>query len=128
MANLILYRGHKAFIILNRYPYNNGHLMVVPYEHASSLEQMDVPTLTELMLLVNRALAALRQTMSPDGFNVGVNLGRAAGAGLDQHVHIHVVPRWFGDTNFMPVLGESRVIPQLLQETYAQLMPAIGKA
>ena len=126
-ANLVLYRGDKAFIILNRYPYNNGHLMVVPYEHVSTLEEMDVDTLTELMLLVNRALAALRETMSPDGFNIGVNLGRAAGAGLDKHVHMHVVPRWSGDTNFMPVLGECRVIPQLLQETYAQLMPAIRK-
>jgi ATP adenylyltransferase len=125
--NLVLYRGRKAYVILNRYPYNNGHLMVVPYEHVANLEDVDTETLTELMLLVNRALAALRETMAPDGFNVGINLGRAAGAGLDQHVHIHVVPRWRGDTNFMPVLDETRVIPQMLQETYALLMPAIRK-
>jgi ATP adenylyltransferase len=127
VANFVLYRGHRAYMILNRYPYNNGHLMVVPYEHVSSLEDLDADTLTELMLLVNRGLAALREVMSPDGFNIGVNLGRAAGAGIDAHVHIHVVPRWNGDTNFMPVLEETRVIPQMLQETYAQLMPAIRK-
>jgi len=126
-ANLVLYRGNRAYIILNLYPYNNGHLMVVPYEHVSSLEDLDAETLTELMLLVKRSLAALRETMHPDGFNIGVNLGQAAGAGIYEHVHIHVVPRWQGDTNFMPVLAETRVIPQMLEDTYAQLAAVIGK-
>jgi len=126
-ANYVLYRGERAYIILNLYPYNNGHLMVVPYEHVASLEDLDAATLTELMALTKQGLAALRKAMDPDGFNVGVNLGRAAGAGIHDHVHIHIVPRWEGDTNFMPVLGETRVIPQMLGETYTQLLSAIGK-
>jgi ATP adenylyltransferase len=126
-ANYVLYRGERAYIILNLYPYNNGHLMVVPYEHMASLEDLDAPTLTELMLLTKRSLAALREAMAPDGFNVGVNLGRAAGAGIHDHVHVHIVPRWEGDTNFMPVLGETRVIPQMLGDTYTQLLSAIRK-
>ncbi|MEA3346389.1 MAG: HIT domain-containing protein [Chloroflexota bacterium] len=121
-ANYILYRGERAYIMLNLYPYNNGHLMVVPYEHVASLEGLGVETLTELMLLIKRSLAALREAMAPDGFNIGVNVGQAAGAGIQEHVHIHIVPRWEGDTNFMPVLGETRVIPQMLRETYDQLL------
>jgi len=123
--NLVLWRGERAFLILNRYPYNNGHLMVVPYAHASSLEALDPPTLTELMLLLNRGLAALRAAMHPDGFNVGVNLGRAAGAGVEAHVHLHVVPRWAGDTNFMPVVGDTRVVPQTWLQTYDQVKAAL---
>ena len=119
--NLVLHRGERAFLVLNRYPYNNGHLMVVPYAHVPSLEDLDAPTLTETMLLLNRGLAALRAAMDPGGFNVGVNLGRAAGAGIDDHVHIHVVPRWAGDTNFMPVVGDMRVVPQTWLETYDML-------
>lgn len=126
-ADYVLYRGERAYVILNLYPYNNGHLMVVPYEHVSSLEDLDSETLTELMLLVKRSLATLRKAMAPHGFNVGVNLGQAAGAGIHEHVHIHIVPRWEGDTNFMPVLGETRVIPQMLEETYAQLLAVVGK-
>lgn len=122
-ANYILDRGERAYIILNLYPYNNGHLMVVPYKHVASLEDLETETLTELMLLVNRSLAALREAMAPHGFNIGVNLGRAAGAGIHSHVHIHIVPRWEGDTNFMPVLGETRVIPQMLEDTYTRLLP-----
>lgn len=126
-ANYVLYRGERAYIILNLYPYNNGHLMVVPYKHVASLEDLDTETLTELMLLVKRSLAALREAMAPDGFNIGVNLGRAAGAGIYEHVHIHIVPRWEGDTNFMPVLGETRVIPEMLEDTYARLLAVIKK-
>jgi len=126
-ANYVLYRGERGYIILNLYPYNNGHLMVVPYEHAASLEDLETETLTELILLVNRGLAALREAMAPQGFNIGVNLGPAAGAGIHEHVHIHIVPRWEGDTNFMPVLGETRVIPQMLEDTYAQLLAAIQR-
>lgn len=119
--NLVLLRGERAFAILNRFPYNNGHFMVVPYAHVPSLEDLDPDTLTEMMLLLNRGLAALRQLMRPDGFNVGANLGRAAGAGIDEHVHIHAVPRWMGDTNFMPVVGAMRVVPQTWLQTYDEL-------
>jgi ATP adenylyltransferase len=119
----MLYRGQFAFITLNRYPYNNGHLMIIPYAHVASLENLDPPTLTELMLLTNRGLAALRQAYHPDGFNIGVNLGQAAGAGVADHVHIHIVPRWSADTNFMPIVGETRVIPETLDQTYARLRP-----
>jgi ATP adenylyltransferase len=124
--SLVLLRGERAFLILNRFPYNNGHLMVVPYAHRPSLEDLDAPTLTEMMLLLNRGLAALRATMHPDGFNVGANLGRASGAGIHEHVHLHVVPRWAGDTNFMPVVGDTRVVPQTWLETYDQLKAALS--
>lgn len=126
-ANYVLYRGQRAYVILNLYPYNNGHLMVVPYEHVASLEELETETLTELMLLTKRCLAALREAMAPHGFNIGVNLGRAAGAGIEDHVHVHIVPRWQGDTNFMPVLGETRVIPQTLEDTYSRLLAVIRK-
>jgi len=123
--NLVLHRGERAFLILNRYPYNNGHFMAVPYDHLPSLENLDPPTLMEMMLLLNRGLAALRQAMGPDGFNVGVNIGHVAGAGIEDHVHIHAVPRWAGDTNFMPVVGDMRVIPQTWLQTYDQLKAAL---
>jgi ATP adenylyltransferase len=119
--NYILYRGERAYLILNLYPYNNGHIMVVPYQHVASLEDLDVPTLTEMMLLLNRSLKALRKAITPAGFNIGVNLGEAAGAGITEHVHIHIVPRWFGDTNFMPVVADLRVIPEQLESTYDRL-------
>jgi ATP adenylyltransferase len=101
------------------------YLMVVPYQHAPSLENLDAPTLTEMMLLLNRSLQALRQAITPAGFNIGVNLGEAAGAGITEHVHIHVVPRWFGDTNFMPVVADLRVIPELMENTYTKLQAAL---
>jgi len=125
--NLVLYRGELAFLILNRFPYNNGHLMVVPYAHVASPEALEPAVLTEMMLLLNRSLAALRSAMEPDGFNAGLNLGHVAGAGVEDHVHIHVVPRWLGDTNFMPVVGETRVIPETLDQTYARLRPLFDK-
>ena len=123
--NLVLLRGERAFLILNRYPYNNGHFMSVPYDHVPSLENLDPPTLTEMMLLVNRGMAALRACMRPDGFNLGANLGQVAGAGIEDHVHIHAVPRWAGDTNFMPVVGGMRVVPQIWQQTYDTLKAAL---
>jgi ATP adenylyltransferase len=123
--NLVLFRGERAFLILNRYPYNNGHFMVVPYVHVSSLEDLDAPTLTEMMLLLNRGMAALRAAASPDGFNIGANLGRIAGAGIEEHVHIHTVPRWAGDTNFMSVVGNTRVIPETWLQTYDSLLAAL---
>lgn len=123
--NLILLRGEHAFLILNRFPYNNGHFMAVPYSHVPSLELLDPPTLTEIMLLVNRGIRALRDSMSPEGFNVGANLGQVAGAGIQEHVHVHVVPRWLGDTNFMPVVGNLRVVPETWLQTYDRLLAAL---
>ncbi len=117
----VLYRGEHCYVTLNRYPYSNGHLMVIPYAHVSSLEDLDAPTLTEMMQTVNLALAVLREAYDPHGFNIGVNLGKAAGAGIAEHVHMHIVPRWTADTNFMPVVGHTRVIPELLDDTYARL-------
>jgi ATP adenylyltransferase len=123
--SLILFRGKRAFLILNRFPYNNGHLMVVPYLHVPSLEDLDPPTLAEMMLLLNQGLAALRAAMHPDGFNLGANLGHVAGAGIEEHVHLHVVPRWLSDTNFMAVVGDMRVIPQTWLQTYDQVKAAL---
>jgi len=125
--NYILYRGQRCFIMLNIYPYNNGHLMIAPYQHAASVEDLDEETLTELMLLLNKSLRLLRRAMGPRGFNIGINLGKAAGAGIEEHVHIHIVPRWEGDTSFMPVLAETKVIPELLDGTYEKLMAALEK-
>ena len=123
--DLVLWRGEHGFVILNRYPYNNGHLMVVPYEHTPSIEELEPEALLDLMTMVQQSLALLRKAMNPDAFNVGINLGEAAGAGIVAHVHIHIVPRWSGDTNFMPVLGQTRVIPDALDNTYDSLMEAL---
>jgi ATP adenylyltransferase len=126
-AEHILHRGEFCYVTLNRYPYSNGHLMVIPYRHAPSLEDLPAATLTELMLAVNLSLAALREAYDPHGFNLGVNLGKAAGAGIAEHVHMHIVPRWTADTNFMPVVGETRVIPELLEGAYTRLRPIFDK-
>jgi ATP adenylyltransferase len=123
----ILYRGEFCYVTLNRYPYSNGHLMVIPYVHVPSLEDLDELTLGEMMQVVNLSLTALREAYAPHGFNVGVNLGKAAGAGIADHVHMHVVPRWTADTNFMPVVAETRVIPELLDEAYARLKPIFAR-
>ncbi len=123
--NLLLVRGAHAFIVLNLYPYTNGHLMVAPNQHCGELESLDDETLKEMMLLVSKGIRALRRTMNPQGFNVGANLGRVAGAGVEDHVHFHVVPRWNGDTNFMPVLADTRMIPELLPQTYDNLLAAM---
>ncbi len=123
-ANYILQRGETCYVMLNLYPYNNGHLMVSSYRHVPSPEQLEEDELTEMMLLVNRSLKALRRAMRPDGFNIGANIGKAAGSGIEDHVHIHVVPRWDADTNFMPIFAHTRVIPELLDETYQKLKAA----
>jgi ATP adenylyltransferase len=120
--NLLLHRGERTFATLNLYPYNNGHLMVAPYDHTGDLDALDPATAAELMSLTQQSVAALRQAYSPDGFNIGLNLGKAAGAGLPGHLHVHVVPRWNGDTNFMPVLGETKVLPEALDETFDRLV------
>lgn len=116
--NLILHRGRRAFVIFNRYPYTNGHLMVAPYRETANLEELDEEELLEIHQLVVRATRWLRQAYGPEGFNIGVNLGKAAGAGIPVHVHWHIVPRWSGDTNFMTTVGDVRVIPQSLDSAY----------
>lgn len=115
---LILHRGRHAFVIMNLYPYNNGHLMVVPFAHVDDLRALEAPALAEFTGLIQRCEDALDDAMGPEGFNVGINQGRAAGAGIAEHLHAHVIPRWIGDTNFMPAVNDTRVIPQHLTETY----------
>ncbi|HEV8310993.1 MAG TPA: HIT domain-containing protein [Methylomirabilota bacterium] len=117
----ILDRSRSAFLILNTFPYSSGHLMIAPNRHAASPEDLDDQESLDLMRVTRRALAALRAVYRPDGFNLGVNMGRAAGAGIEGHFHLHVVPRWAGDTNFMPVVGAVKVIPESLDETYRRL-------
>ncbi len=122
--SLILHRGERAYAILNAYPYNPGHLMAVPYRHVAGLDELDPDELHEMADLCQRAVRALKATSGPAAFNVGINAGGAAGAGIAEHIHQHVVPRWTGDTNFMPVIGQTRVLPELLAETYERLAPA----
>lgn len=123
----ILYRGARAYVIMNLYPYNNGHLMVVPYAHVDTIAALDGETLNEVMGLAQRSQAVLAEAMRPQGFNLGMNQGRAAGAGIADHVHMHLLPRWIGDTNFMPALGDVRVMPQHLDETYQLLRPGFAE-
>lgn len=120
-ANLILHRGKRNFVVMNLYPYNNGHLMIVPFRHARSVEKLSAPELAEALDLVKRSIAALRKVSKPHGFNVGINIGRVAGAGIENHVHVHVVPRWNGDTNFMPVLGETKIISEDLRKSWVNV-------
>ncbi len=120
-SNLIVHRGERCFVILNLYPYTNGHLMVAPYEHTASLPDLDADTVAEMMALAQRSMRLLEVTYEPHGYNVGFNQGRVAGAGVEHHIHMHVVPRWGGDTNFMPVLADVRVMPQTLEQTYDAL-------
>lgn len=116
--NLIVFRGEHSFVILNRFPYTSGHLMVLPYEHVDSLDALNAETRFEMIELVNKASTVLGDLYTPEGFNLGANLGSAAGAGIEQHVHLHVVPRWIGDTNFMSTVGETRVLPEALEESW----------
>ncbi len=124
-ANLVIVRARHCYALLNNYPYNGGHLMVVPYRQVPSLEDLTDEEMLEVMQVGRRCMAALRKTMKPDGFNVGFNLGRVAGAGIVEHLHMHIVPRWLGDTNFMPVLAGTAVLPQALREVAAQLRRAL---
>ncbi|HUZ83983.1 MAG TPA: HIT domain-containing protein [Gaiellales bacterium] len=123
-GSLIVHRGRHAFAMLNLYPYSHGHLMVAPFRHVASPGALDSPERAEVWELMVRAIAALDAAMSPDGYNSGLNLGRVAGAGVEDHVHLHVVPRWSGDTNFMPVLADVRVIPEHLTRTLATVRAA----
>lgn len=120
-ANLIVHRGERCFVILNLFPYTNGHLMIAPYEHVGALQELPPETTAEMMALAQRAIGVLEERYAPHGFNVGFNQGRVAGAGVEHHIHMHVVPRWGGDTNFMPVLADTRVMPQTLEQTYEAL-------
>jgi len=116
--NFILYRGALCFVMLNIYPYNNGHLMVVPYEHVASIADLPAEAMAEVGYMTQRVVGVLRESLSPTGFNIGINQGYPAGAGVADHVHVHVVPRWVGDTNFMSVIGDTRVMPQSLESCY----------
>jgi len=122
--SLIVHRARLNFIILNRYPYTSGHLMIAPYQHVSRLQQVDDETSAEMMRLVRRSEQLLEQTYQPQGINLGMNLGEAAGAGIEQHIHMHVLPRWFGDANFMTSVGSTRIIPEELSVTWARLSHA----
>ncbi len=119
--NYILYRGDKNFIILNSYPYNPGHLMVAPHRHVANLEELTEEERHEHFEIVSRSIKVLRQVFNPGGFNIGINVGKAAGAGIVDHFHTHIVPRWQGDTNFVTVLADIRVLPEALAETYQKL-------
>ncbi len=121
--NLILFQGRRAFVIMNRFPYNSGHLMIVPRRHCLDFEELERAEVQELFELSRLSLKILKATFRPQGFNIGVNIGRAAGAG-EEHLHVHIVPRWAGDTNFMPVLSEAKVVPEYLDETYRRLHDA----
>ena len=123
-ANLIVHRGERCFVILNLFPYTNGHLMVAPFEHIGLLQDVDAPTVAEMMGLAQRAIERLEEVYEPEGYNVGFNQGRIAGAGYEGHIHLHVVPRWAGDTNFMTVIADTRVLPQSLEDSYAAVRDA----
>ena len=125
-GSYIVHRGEACFVILNTFPYNNGHLMVSPYRHVPSIEQLEEDELLELMTLSRRCLSALRDVYGPEGYNLGINQGKVAGAGVEDHVHQHIVPRWGADTNFMPVIGSTRVLPQSLADSWAALREAFG--
>ena len=127
VANLVIIRDRTCYALLNRYPYNGGHLMIVPYKQVANFDSLTDEELADLWKLARRCINGLKQVMKPDGFNVGLNLGKVAGAGIEEHLHIHVVPRWSGDTNFMPVLANTRVVPQALDELAAQLRTALAR-
>jgi ATP adenylyltransferase len=121
--NLLLFRNEHAMVLMNKYPYNNGHILVAPVAHTSDLSELTESEYGQTMELFRFSLKALESLMDPEGFNAGLNLGKTGGAGLEEHVHFHIVPRWHGDTNFMPVISNLRVIPEAIRETYRYLKP-----
>jgi len=121
--NLILFKGRLTTVLMNKYPYNNGHLLVAPIRHVPELDDLKIEELIDLMEKIRASINFIRKEMNPDGFNVGLNLGKVAGAGVAAHLHFHIVPRWNGDTSFMTVLGQTRVIPESLEDTYKRLKP-----
>jgi len=125
--NLVIARDRTCFALLNRYPYAGGHVMTVPYKETADFAELTRDEMADLMALTQRCQSALKETMSPDGFNVGINQGKVAGAGIVEHLHIHIVPRWNGDTNFMPVVGGTSVVPEALLETAAKLRTAMAR-
>jgi len=127
-AHLLVERGATVAVALNRYPYNNGHVMIAPYRHIDAVELMNTAEMTEMMEQTGRVCRHLKAMMRPDGFNIGINQGAAAGAGLKDHLHLHIVPRWQGDTNFMPVFADVKIIPQALDELWVKLQAALSAA
>jgi ATP adenylyltransferase len=123
--NLILIRGNFCFVIMNLYPYNSGHLMIVPYRHVPSIIDLSDEETTESMMLIKQMIKAIKIVSHPDGFNIGSNIGRTAGAGIDKHVHFHIVPRWSGDTNFLPILADTKMISEDMRETYRKLKQSL---
>lgn len=126
-ANLVIARDRTCFALLNRYPYNGGHILVLPYKYVADLNGLTDEELSDLWQLSRRCVNALTAVMKPDGFNIGINLGKVAGAGIEQHLHLHIVPRWNGDTNFMPVLGSTSILPEALTDLAAKLRTALAK-
>ena len=126
--NLLVYRGGLCFVIMNKFPYNNGHLMVVPYRHEAHFENLTAEENLEMMALLQQAVKVLKKVMSPQGFNIGMNVGKTAGAGIDAHLHFYIVPRWDGDTNFMPVTGHTKVVSEGLWEAWEKLTTAFQKS
>jgi len=126
-ANGILLRGRHAFVMLNAYPYNPAHLMISPYDHVDNLEKLGPEALADVMKLTRLAEVAVRKAIQPEGFNVGINIGSAAGAGIEEHLHVHLLPRWNGDVNFMPALADTHVIPEALLATYDKLAPVFAE-
>lgn len=125
--NLVLHRGKEVFVIMNRYPYNSGHIMIVPYEHTPDILALSSACRDELMSVCGRSMEIMRKTIGSQGFNCGMNFGRIAGAGVDDHFHLHVVPRWSGDVNFFPVLADTKSLPEYLEKTYDKLIKGFGK-
>jgi ATP adenylyltransferase len=123
-ADLILHRGKHAFVILNKYPYANGHILIVPYKHTPSLEKLDRKSYTEILSLITDSVKILKKTFRAQGFNIGSNIGKIAGAGIAEHIHFHVVPRWEGDVNYMPLIGETKVMPDHLENIYHEIRKA----
>jgi ATP adenylyltransferase len=123
-GNLIVQRGQQAFVVLNRFPYTSGHLMVLPFIHVANLDEVEAATRAEMMELMTTATQVLNRMYKPEGFNLGANLGAAAGAGIEEHLHLHVLPRWAGDTNFVSTIGETRVLPESLEETWQRVKTA----
>ena len=126
--NLVVRRGRHSFVILNRYPYTSGHLMIAPYAHVSRLNDAPVDAVEEMVLFTRQSEVVLEEAYRPDGINLGMNLGRAAGAGIAEHIHLHVLPRWTGDANFMTSVAHTRIIPEALEETYSKLKPGFDKS
>lgn len=126
-SKLILHRSDSAFIVMNKFPYNNGHLLIAPYRHISNFEELNADEFVNIQQLLSVSIQAMKDIMHPQGFNIGLNLGRAAGAGIDDHIHYHILPRWNGDTNFLPVLGEVKVISEALDESYDRIKAAFTK-